>query len=117
MERIVENVIYTTIPEEITKYHQRITSDEFCECLFAKYDCSFFKCVQFLPRYQVRFSFVNSTRAEVFLKESVSLVAKPRRVSNAKKWATSCKIAPEMQMCVLGAARVSSRLRNGCSGC
>ena len=72
MERIVENVIYTTIPEEITKSHQRIASDDFCECLFAKYDCAFFKCFKFLPRHQVHFSFVNSTRAEVFLKESLS---------------------------------------------
>ena len=98
MESIVENVIYTTIPEEITKSHQRITSDEFCECLFAKYDCAFFKCVLFLPRHQVRFSFVNSTRAEVFLKESLSFrgVRLPVRVAERKVRVEVCNVPYEV---------------------
>ena len=98
MERIVENVIYTTIPEEMTKSHQHITSDEFCECLFAKYDCAFFKCFKFLPRHQIRFPFVNSTRAEVFLKESLSFrgVRLPVKVAERKVRVEVCNVPYEI---------------------
>ena len=64
----------------------------------AKYDSAFFNSLQFLPSHQVCFSFVNSTREEMFLQKSMSIggVRLPLRMAKRKVRVKVCNVPYEV---------------------